>query len=123
MGVGLTADACGPTPVEEESTPPADSDGGALETAPEAEPDVFPRSTLTPPPVSEPIQPEGAAENDDGYPGPALPTASPLPEGYELPPVAPTLNPYPEATGTLIWIIKPVGEQCAETPATPPLAE
>jgi hypothetical protein len=44
-----------------------------------------------------------------------------LPEGYEIPTALPSLNPYPEATGNLVWILKPVGEQCAETPATPDL--
>ena len=122
IGVWLTAVACSPAPVEEETGPaPADSDGGALQTAPEAEPDVFPRSTLTPPPVSEPIQPEGADGGEDSYPGPALPTPTTLPEGYDVPPTTPALNPYPEASGSLIWVLKPVGEQCAEAPATPEL--
>lgn len=121
-GLWLTAVSCGPSPVEEDSEPvPADSDGGALEAAPEVEPDVFPRSTLTPPPVSEPVEPENDPVGSDGYPVPVLPSPTPLPEGYSLPEALPTMNPYPEATGTLIWVIKPVGEQCAESPTTPDL--
>lgn len=119
----LTAVSCGPTPVEEETPTevPADSDGGGLNEAPEADPGVFPRATLTPPPVSEPIEPETAPGSEDGYPVPELPPATALPEGYVAPTPLPSLNPYPEATGNLIWILKPVGEQCAETPTTPDL--
>lgn len=119
----LTAVSCGPTTVEETPTEvPADSDGGALNEAPEANPDVFPRSTLTPPPVGQPIEPETAPGGEESYPAPPLPPPpTPLPEGYVVPTPLPTLNPYPEATGNLIWILKPVGEQCAETPTTPDL--
>lgn len=119
----LTAVSCGPTTADEESPTqvPPDSDGGALNEAPQADPDVFPRATLTPPPVGEPIEPETAPSSDDGYPVPQLPPADSLPEGYEIPTALPSLNPYPEATGNLVWILKPVGEQCAETPATPDL--
>ena len=119
----LTAVSCGPTAVDEESPTeiPSNNDGGALNSAPEAEPDVFPRATLTPPPVSEPIEPETAPEGDSGYPVPELPPATTLPEGYVVPTQPSSLNPYPEATGNLIWILKPVGEQCAETPTTPDL--
>lgn len=117
----LTAVSCSPATVDEESPDetPSDSDGGGLIEAPEAEPDIFPRSTLTPPPVGEPSEPETAPSSDAGYPAP--PPAPTLPEGYEIPTPPPSLSPYPEATGTLIWILKPVGEQCAETPATPDL--
>ncbi len=116
----LTAVSCGPTVEEESPTEvPPDSDGGALNEAPEADPDVFPRATLTPPPVGEPIEPETASGSDTGYPAP--PPAPTLPEGYEIPTPPASLNPYPEATGNLIWILKPVGEQCAETPTTPDL--
>jgi hypothetical protein len=119
----LTAVSCGPSPVDEETPTeiPPDGDGGALNEAPEAEPGVFPRATLTPPPVGEPIQPETAPGGDDGYPAPQPPPTTTLPEGYDMPTPPPSLNPYPEATGNLIWILKPLGEQCAETPATPDL--
>lgn len=120
-GLWLTAVACGAAPEEDATPAPADSDGGALESAPEGEPDIFPRSTLTPPPVSEPVEPEDAAGEENGYPVPALPSPTALPEGYEAPPTVPTLNPYPEATGSLVWVLKPVGEQCAEAPTTPDL--
>lgn len=119
----LTAVSCGPTPIDEESPTdvPTDSDGGGLNEAPEADTDVFPRATLTPPPVGEPSQPETAPGSNEGYPVPELPPASTLPEGYAVPSPPPSLNPYPEATGNLIWILKPVGEQCAEAPPTPDL--
>ena len=115
----LTAVSCSPTTADEDSPnpTPADSDGGALNEAPQADPDVFPRATLTPPPVQPETAPESSSET--GYPAPAPPSS--LPEGYPVPTPAPTLNPYPEATGTLIWILKPVGEQCAEAPTTPDL--
>ncbi|MBK7895699.1 MAG: hypothetical protein WAS33_08210 [Candidatus Promineifilaceae bacterium] len=124
-----TAVSCGAV-TEEEAPPtsaPAENDeGGALnaapansgseeEAAPETDADLFPRATLTPAPPVEAAAPEGA----EGYPAAPLPT--PLPEGYSLPPTIPPLNPYPEASGTLVWVIKPVGEQCAETPTTPDL--
>jgi hypothetical protein len=117
-GVWGTAVSCSPAAIEE-SPNPADSDGGALNTAPETDEGVFPRATLTPPPIGEPVEPESAPEGAEGYPPP--PVLSPLPEGYEFPPTIPPLNPYPEANGTLIWVIKPVGEQCAETSTTPDL--
>ncbi|MCA9898562.1 MAG: hypothetical protein KC433_10265 [Anaerolineales bacterium] len=125
VGVWFTAVACGSAIDDEAPTPtPVENieEGGALNAAPEnsnsasqPEPDVLPRATLTPPPVSEP---ESAS---DGYPAPAFPSPTPLPEGYVAPPPPPPLDPYPEANGTLIWIIKPVGTQCAEAPATPDL--
>ncbi|WP_420642295.1 hypothetical protein [Candidatus Leptofilum sp.] len=122
--VWFTAVSCSPA-VEEEV--PTESEGGGLNdiqedgpaTGLEAEPDVFPRATLTPPPLSDPIEPDAVPIENGGYP--PLPTVAPLPEGYELPPTLPAINPYPEANGRLIWIIKPVGEQCAETPTTPDL--
>lgn len=122
----LTAVSCSPATVEEEETPEAEpnNEGGALNEAPEAEGDIFPRATLTPPPVSEPIEPETSPGNDSeaGYPAaPALPSPTPYPDGYVVPTAPPILNPYPEATGEFIWILKPVGEQCAETPTTPDL--
>jgi hypothetical protein len=112
----LTAVSCSPATGEEESPAPAGNDGG-LNEAPLVDPDVFPRSTLTPPPVA----PETAPGSDAGYPIPQLPPPATLPEGYALPPLTVTINAYPAATGTLIWILKPVGEQCAETPPTPDL--
>jgi hypothetical protein len=112
----ITAVSCSPATIEEESPTPADSDGALLE-APLADPDVFPRATLTPPPVA----PETAPNNEAGYPVPQLPPTTTLPEGYIVPTLPPVLNAYPEATGTLMWILKPVGEQCAETPPTPDL--
>jgi hypothetical protein len=108
--------SCGPTTVEEGSPTPADNDG-ALDAAPAADPDVFPRATLTPPP----IEPETAPGSEDGYPVPQLPPTSTLPEGYIAPTGPPAINAYPEATGTLMWILKPVGEQCAEASTTPEL--
>ena len=124
-GLCLTAVACSPAAVEEDPDPaPADGDGGALEAAPEGDTGVFPRPTLTPPPMSEPMEPESnpvGGDDSEGYPVPVLPSPTPLPEGYSLPVAVPTMNPYPEPTGTLIWVIKPVGEQCAESPTTPDL--
>lgn len=121
----LLSAACGSSATDDLNPTPADSGGGlnpapTSETGSGAETDLFPRATLTPPPAGELTQPESATGSDtDGYPPP--PSPLPLPEGYELPTAAPTINPYPEATGQLIWILKPVGEQCAETPATPDL--
>ncbi|MCP4415383.1 MAG: hypothetical protein GY805_02090 [Chloroflexi bacterium] len=117
----LTAVSCTSPTVNEDApdpTPVENNDGG-LNESPEANPDIFPRVTLTPQPVGEPIEPEAAPDNPPGYPAPPLPTS--IPEGYIVPTQRPALNPYPEATGNLIWILKPVGEQCAETPATPDL--
>ena len=52
----------------------------------------------------------------DGYPPPP-PTSVPSPEGYPGPPTPiPTLDPYP--AGVLIWIVRPVGEQCADPEAS-----
>ena len=119
----LTAVSCGPTTVEEEAPDsyPTENNGGGLNDAPEADPDIFPRATLTPPPISDPIEPETAPGGQDGYPAPLLPSPTSFPEGYIAPTPPPALNPYPEASGNLIWILKPVGEQCAETPTTPDL--
>ena len=112
-----TAVSCSPT-VEDDSPAPVDeNDGGALEAAPETDDAVFPRPTLTPVPL--PL--DGAGEPDDVEGYPAAPAPTPFPEGYVAPPTIPALNPYPEASGTLVWVIKPVGEQCAETPTTPDL--
>ncbi|MBK8906023.1 MAG: hypothetical protein IPM53_32895 [Anaerolineaceae bacterium] len=123
----LTAVACGPT-TEEDSTQTPPDNGGGLNAAPtpesetETENDVFPRATLTPLPADDLVQPESVTGSEaEGYPAPALPEPSPLPEGYEIPTAPPAINPYPEATGELLWILKPVGEQCAETPTTPDL--
>ncbi len=120
----LTAVSCSPATVIEESKElsPIDSDERGLLDAAEPEPGIFPRSTLTPPPVSDPIDPETApGVGDPGYPAPLLPSPTPPPDGYVIPTPYPPVNPYPEATGNLVWILKPVGEQCAETPATPEL--
>ena len=110
---------------EEDPNPAPEDTGFGLNPAPntdrsnDVETDVFPRSTITPS-AEEVTKPESATGSDaNGYPPPPQP--SPLPEGYEIPAALPTLNPYPEASGQLIWILKPVGEQCAETPATPDL--
>lgn len=126
FGVCFTAVACSAAAEEDAPVPADDDEGGALnpapessgsglEAAPETESDVFPRPTTTPAPASEPTVPADV----EGYPVPPAPTA--LPEGYEIPPTVPPLNPYPEPNGTLIWVIKPVGEQCAEAPTTPDL--
>lgn len=118
-----TAVSCSAATVDEETPAPApaESEGGGLNAAPEADPDVFPRATLTAPPVSEPIQPESSSGGQDGYPAPQLPSPTPPPDGYAGPTPLPALDPYPAATGTLIWILKPVGEQCADPPTTPDL--
>jgi hypothetical protein len=116
----LTAVSCSTITDEEvPSLTPVENNGGGLNNAPQANPDVFPRVTLTPPPVGDPIEPEVAPSS--GYPIPLLPSPTPPPAGYIIPTQPPVLNPYPEATGNLIWILKPVGEQCAATPATPDL--
>ncbi len=115
----LTAVSCGPGPVVEDSSTEVPF-GGGLNEAPAADSDVFPRATLTPPPVGDQTEPETAPDDESGYPAP-LPPATTLPEGYVVPTQLPPLNPYPEATGELIWILKPVGEQCAEAPTTPDL--
>ena len=125
FGLLLTAVACGPTTEEVPTQTPSD-DGGGLNPAPSTESDtepgsdVFPRATLTPPPTDNLVQPE-SVPGGDGYPVPTLPQTAPLPEGYEIPTALPPINPYPETTGQLIWILKPVGQQCAETPTTPDL--
>ncbi len=115
----VTAVSCGPSNEVETVTPPAsDNGGGGLNAAPEDDSGIFPRATLTPPPVSDPSQPEAVPGGQVGYPAPPAVT---LPEGYAVPTGLPALNPYPEAVGSLVWILKPVGEQCAEAPATPDL--
>lgn len=97
--------ACGASSnsAEEDVTTPA---GPALENAPEVEEDIIPRVTITP--LSET---EGA---DDAYPVVAAPTLTPYPEGYPAPVVPLPVNPYPAEDGT-IWVMKPAGEQCAES--------
>lgn len=117
----VTAVSCGPSS-EVETPIPNENNGGGLNPASEDDSGIFPRATLTPPPVNDPSQPEAAPGGQDSYPvPPTLPTAQSLPEGYAIPTPLPALNPYPEAVGSLVWIVKPVGEQCAETPATPDL--
>jgi hypothetical protein len=96
--------ACGP------ATPPPDSDpSGTLESAPNetAVPDEeIAAPTITPPPPPE------------SYPAPPLDPAAP--EGYPEAPAPPPPAPpsgYPGAypgTEGQVWIIRPVGEQCAE---------
>jgi hypothetical protein len=113
----ITAVSCGPSS-EVETPIPNEDNGGGLNPAPEDDSGIFPRATLTPPPISDPSQPESAPDSQDGYPAPPVQT---LPEGYAVPTGLPVLNPYPEAIGSLIWVLKPVGEQCAEAPATPDL--
>jgi hypothetical protein len=52
----------------------------------------------------------------DAYPPPP-PTPIPSPEGYPGPATPfPTPDPYP--AGDLVWIIRPVGEQCADPAAS-----
>ncbi|MCA9942724.1 MAG: hypothetical protein KC449_04550 [Anaerolineales bacterium] len=121
VALWLTAVSCSTATVDEESPTldPSNEEGGALNEAPQADPDVFPRATLTPPPIVPETAPE--IETDSGYPPPAQPPATTFPEGYPVPTVPPAINPYPEASGTLIWILKAVGEQCAESPPTPDL--
>ncbi len=113
--VGFTAVSCAPATADEESPNPVENNGGGLNSAPEANPDIFPRVTITPTPIGNTTSPGGT----EGYP--VLPTPTLSPAGYAVPTQPPPLNAYPEATGTLVWILKPVGEQCAETPATPDL--
>lgn len=76
-------------------------------TQPEAEEDVIPRVTITPTPEKE-----DAA--DEAYPliVPTLSTA--LPEGYPEPEDSLPPAPYPADRQT-IWVVKPAGEQCAES--------
>lgn len=103
----LLITACGPAAPSE--TPPPDSDrGDTLEVAPEetAVPQEIAAPTITPPPPPEsyPAPPPPPA-NSESYP--AAPAA--------LPPAPPAGYPdaYPGAEG-LVWILRPVGEQCAE---------
>lgn len=85
--------ACGPaaespTP----ATPTTESEG------------VLSRPTATPSNALQEAQPEP-------YPPPFEP--SPTPEGYPPPATPlPTIDPYP--AGESVWIIRPVGEQCAD---------
>lgn len=121
----LTAVACGPTAVEEDAPAPLldplIEEGDGLNESEFLTIDDAANATLTPPPVSDPVEPESGSGGQDGYPAPILPSPTPLPEGYVVPTLPPIINPYPEATGNLIWVLKPVGEQCAETPTTPDL--
>jgi hypothetical protein len=127
LGVLLTAVACGSATEADPTQTPLENGGGlnpapATESETESGTDVFPRATLTPPPTDNLVQPESATGGDQGgYPAPTLPEPAPLPEGYEIPTALPAINPFPEATGQMIWILKPVGQQCAETPTTPDL--
>lgn len=69
---------------------------------------VFPRPTLTRADSLEAIQ---ATETPEAYPQllPPTDTASAYPG---QPPPSPTVAPYP--AGELAWILRPVGEQCAD---------
>ena len=52
----------------------------------------------------------------DGYPAPPLPTPTSPPDGYPAPEAAaatPRPGAYP-AAGDVIWIVRPMGEQCAD---------
>jgi len=83
-------------------------DGGATST-PTPDDEVVPQES----PTSSGV-PGGEATPipADGYPPPP-PTPIPSPEGYPGPPTPfPTVDPYP--AGELIWIVRPVGEQCAD---------
>lgn len=71
-------------------------------STPPAEPDVFPRPTITP----EPLDTTG------GYPAPATPTVELREPGYPMPTVA-VIDPYPSVDG-FVWVIKPVGQQCEQ---------
>lgn len=118
MILALLLAACGQTPDEVEETPAAatETPASALEQAPEG--DVFPRATLTPPPVEEPEADPETGSDAESYPAP--PTTTPFPDDYPVPTLSPTLDPYPAAEGS-IWIIRPVGEQCAEQDDYPDL--
>lgn len=102
---------CGPAPdaADPDAATPAD-----------AEPDVFPRVTITPT-ASEaaPAAPESAPGNN-GYPASAAPTFTPLPDDYPAPP---TPQPLPSAYDDVgssepVWVLYPVGEQCADAAAS-----
>ena len=114
----LTAVSCSPVEVEvdngaTELTPLENNSDGLI-----AAPTNQTNPTLTPPPINN----SGSAPEDaNGYPAPQIPSPSPFPEGYVVPTAPPLVNPYPEASGSLVWILKPVGEQCAEAPETPDL--
>ncbi len=91
---------------------------------PEAETDVLPRATITPPPTIE----EPTAEPiEEGYPAPPEPTA--VPEGYQGFEIAPQRDPYPgpvlerlpqpdvefaaaDASIATTWVIISSGVQC-----------
>ena len=98
--------ACGtavPTPEIDPNFPPEGSQG-----------DPRPTATID----REPAADDATATADpDAYPAQMRipPTATPYPEGYVVATVPPR-NPYPadEETG-FVWIIRPFGEQCAET--------
>jgi hypothetical protein len=72
---------------------------------------VEPEATLPVPPPS--LTP--AATTGPSYPGPVANT--PIPDGYPFPtaPAAPV--GYPDAAANLIWVIRPLGQQCVD-PAT-----
>jgi len=115
--VGITAVSCAPATNNEDSSNPFENNSDGLNSAPEADPDIFPRVTITP--GGNLVELETLPDGADGYPVP--PTPTPRPDGYVVPTQPPPLSAYPEATGTLVWILKPLGEQCAEAPATPDL--
>lgn len=102
--------ACGPatpsTPEDRQDSPQQEEDSGAGLETPLPVPD---EPTKTPPPVnSYPAQPlpEPPSVIDEGYP--QQPDVLPTPESY------PGAYPAPEG---FAWIIRPVGEQCAEPDA------
>lgn len=71
-----------------------------------AEPEVTAPPSLTPIPTHE----------DTGYPGPVANT--PVPDGYPAVPTVPAAPVgYPDAAANLIWVIRPLGQQCVD-PAT-----
>jgi hypothetical protein len=76
-----------------------------------------PEETGEPAPAATPtiLVPEQGTEESSGYPPPGEDDSYPAPgdqPGYPAPPVpAPTLDPYPSG---VVWIIRPVGEQCED---------
>ncbi len=100
IGVILLA-ACGPAANTNESVEPNTPSELPAQPANDDKP------TLTPPPLPDsypaPATSQSTSEQTDGYPGP--------------PPAAPAADAYPgayPAPGEFVWMIRPLGEQCAE---------
>jgi hypothetical protein len=109
--VGCSTGGTEPTPAPDEEPYPAN--------------DIFPRPTVTPVPDDETYPaPDEQTEELEAYPPPRTPVepeAYPPPsdsdsDAYPPPPPTPAQESYPDpesAATDLIWVIRPVGEQCA----------